>query len=252
MIKTLIIDDERHASDRLERLLQQQFSHALTLAGTAASLEEGVQAITTVQPDLVFLDVHLHNKTGFDLLQQVPQHHHRFDCIFTTAYEQYAIQAFKFSAIDYLLKPVAPEDLQQAVDKVIDKKEKTGLNDRLSLLLHNVTALQSSSKRICIPVMNGMVFVKVSDIVRCESEINYTRVYLNDQQKILVPKTLKEFEELLLPYDFYRVHHSHLINLQYVKSYTKGKGGYVTLQDHTTIEVSTRRKEDFIKRLANL
>lgn len=249
MIKALIIDDERHAIDRLWSLIDQRCAHLVQVAGTALNLEEGVAAIDRLLPHLVFLDVHLHDVTGFDLLNRVNR---QFDVIFTTAYSEYAVQAFKFSAIDYLLKPIDGVDLEQAIQKVADKKARDGTGMQLEALMHNLQALQSASRRLCIPVANGLEFVQIGDIVRCESEINYTHIFMTDRRKLLIPKTLKEFEDMLGPYDFYRVHNSHLVNLRYVKTYTRGKGGYITMHDNTTIGVSTRRKDDFLKRLAGL
>jgi Response regulator of the LytR/AlgR family len=252
MINALVIDDERHAIDRLCGLIQQRCAHLVQVAGTALNVQEGIAAIDRLLPDLVFLDVHLHHVTGFDLLNRVDRQNKPFDVIFTTAYSEYAVQAFKFSAIDYLLKPIDADDLEQAVNKVAHKNEKAGADLQLAALMHNLQALQSANRRLCIPVANGLEFVHISDIVRCESEINYTHIFMTDRRKLLIPKTLKEFEDMLSPYDFYRVHNSHLVNLRYVKSYTRGKGGYITMHDNTTIGVSTRRKDDFLKRLASL
>ncbi len=172
-----------------------------------------------------------------------------FEVIFTTAYEKYAVQAFKFSAIDYLLKPVEPADLQAAVQKAIEKKSNSDTSKKIDVLLHNV---QGASKKICVPVINGFIFLQVSDIVHCQSEVNYTNIFLKDKQKILVSRTLKEFEELLTDYSFFRIHNSHLINLNYIKSYNRGKGGYVTMTDSTQIEVSTRRRDEFLKLLTRM
>ena len=248
MIKTIIIDDEQHCIDRLQRLLHGQFADILQMAGCFQTVASGISAIQSLQPDLVFLDVQIHDQTGFDLLEQLA--HTNFDVIFCTAYEQYAIQAFKCSAIDYLLKPVDSADLAQAVNKVVAKEMKRNDLNRVEVLLHNLRHIGRESKRICIPVLTGLELVQVSDIVRCESAINYTTIFMQQQPKLVVAKTLKEFEELLSGYNFCRVHNSHLVNLAYVKSYNKGKGGYLTMLDGTAIEVSTRRKEELLKRLA--
>jgi two-component system, LytTR family, response regulator len=247
MIRAIIIDDEQHCSDRLSGLLSQDHGHVIRVAGAFENVEQGLGAIHALHPDLVFLDVQLENKTGFDLLKQL--HGIPFDIIFTTAYEKYAVQAFKFSAIDYLLKPVDPDDLRSAIGRLSDKIHKTDAAKKIETLIHN---LNGASRRICVPVMTGLVFVQVNDIIRCQSDVNYTTLYLRDGQKMVVAKTLKEFEELLSDYHFFRVHNSHLVNLSFIKSYNKGKGGSVTLTDHSTIEVSTRRKEEFLKRLSEL
>ena len=198
----------------------------------------------------MFLDVQLQDKTGFDLLQQFNEIN--FEVIFTTAHEKYAVQAFKFSAVDYLLKPEDADDLKQAINKLQQKISKEEVSKKFDVLFYNLKNIQSTSKRITVPTIKGFEFLQVHDIVRCQSDINYTIIFLKDKQKITVAKTLKEFEELLIDHNFFRVHNSHLINLSYIKSYNKGKGGTVTLADNSEVEVSTRRKDDFLKRLEEL
>lgn len=245
MIKAIIIDDEQHCIDRLGSLLRVNHHDAINLLGFYKNVEEGMAAIAKLKPQLVFLDVQIHDKTGFDLLKQVNKID--FDIIFTTAYEKYAVQAIKFSALDYLLKPVTAEDLDLAIRKSADKRMANDTSTKLDTLFHNLRNIQGLSKKICVPVVTGFVFLEIADIIRCESEVNYTTLFLKDKQKLVVAKTLKEFEEMLTEYHFFRVHNSHLINLAYIKSYNKGKGGFVTLSDGTSVEVSTRRKDDFIK-----
>lgn len=245
MINAIIIDDEQHCIDRLSSLLIEKHRDAIKLTGVFSNIEEGLTAINKLQPQLVFLDIQIHDKTGFDLLRKLSKID--FDIIFTTAYEKYAIQAIKFSAIDYLLKPVTAEDLNIAISKSAEKMVKNDTSSKLDTLFHNLKNIQGMSKKICVPVVTGLVFLEIADIIRCESEVNYTTIFLKDKQKLVVAKTLKEFEEMLSEYNFFRVHNSHLINLAYIKSYNKGKGGFVTLADNSSIEVSTRRKDDFIK-----
>jgi two-component system LytT family response regulator len=245
MIKAIVIDDEQHCSDRLISLLIRDYDNVIRVEGSFKNVEEGIRAIHTLHPDLVFLDVQLGDKTGFDLLQQLHEIH--FEIIFTTAYEKYAVQAFKFSAIDYLLKPIDKDDLRAAIGRLSDKIHKIDASKKIETLIHN---LHGSSKRICVPVLNGLVFIQVKDIVRCESDVNYTTLFLRGQQKIVVARTLKEFEEMLNECNFFRVHKSHLVNLAYIKSYNKGKGGVLTMTDLSTVEVSTRRKDEFLKKLS--
>lgn len=247
MIKAVSVDDEPHCLDRLSRLLTEHCATTVHVVGTAQSVAEGIGLVQTVQPDLIFLDVQIHDQTGFDLLKQV--HPFGGDVIFTTAFEKYAVQAFRFSAVDYLLKPIDPDDLNRAVAKLIPKSPGPDRSAQLDMLLHNFTAVQNTSKRIAVPIATGLVFLQVSDIVRCQSDGNYTLIHLKDSQKILVARTLKEFDDMLADAHFFRVHHSHLINLAYVRSYTKGKGGSVSMQDNSEIDVSTRRKDDFLKRV---
>jgi len=249
MIRTIIVDDEQHCIDRLGGLLAEH-SESVHLMGTFKTVEEGINAIKKLQPDLVFLDVQIHDKTGFDLLHQINEIN--FSVIFTTAYERYAVQAIKFSAVDYLLKPVDADDLKQAVYKLEEKIGKDEIARKMEVLFHNLKHAQGVAKRISIPTVNGFVFIQVSDILRCQSEINYTTIFLKDKQKLTVAKTLKEFEELLGSYNFFRVHNSHLLNLEFIKSYNKGKGGSVTMTDNSEIEVSTRRKDEFLKKLSEM
>jgi two-component system, LytTR family, response regulator len=250
MIKTIIIDDEQHCIDRLKRLLSEHCSASIQLDGAFKTNEDGIVAIKKLQPDLVFLDVQLNDKTGFDLLQQFNEID--FEVIFTTAHEKYAVQAFKFSAVDYLLKPVDANDLKHAVNKLQQRMSKEEVSKKFETLFQNLKNIQTNSKRITVPTLKGFEFLQVNDIIRCQSEINYTIIFLKDKQKLTVAKTLKEFEGLLTDYNFYRVHNSHLINLNCIKSYNKGKGGTVTMTDNSEIEVSTRRKDEFLKKLAEL
>lgn len=249
-IKAIIIDDEGHASDRLSDLVIKYCSNSISLLGSFNSVKKGIHAIKTLKPHLIFLDVQIHDETGFDLLQQLPDIN--FEVIFVTAYEKYAVEAFKFSAIDYLLKPVDVQDLLQAVEKTQRKKPVSeSIIDKFQTLLENVEQLKQYTppKKIIVPTMSGFELFPVIDILRCESDVNYTKIYIQGGQKLVVAKTLKEFEEMLAEYDFFRVHNSHLINLAYVKSYNKGKGGSVFLHDGTEIEVSTRRKDAFLKKI---
>jgi len=247
MITAIIIDDEQHCIDRLTTLIEEYCSTNVQLLEACNSVEQGLICIRKLHPDLVFLDVEINDKTGFDLLKQVNKIN--FDIIFTTAFEKYAVQAFRFSAIDYLLKPIEPGDLVQAVEKVKAKISKEEISAKIEVLFHNLKSIQGVSKRINVPTMNGLVFLHVDEIIRCQSDVNYTTIFLKNKQKLLVAKTLKEFEELLTEYNFFRVHNSHLINLAYIKSYNKGKGGFVSMIDNSEIEVSTRRKEEFLKKL---
>jgi two-component system, LytTR family, response regulator len=246
MIKALIIDDEAHCVNQLLGLVHQYCEKNIYVAGSFQSVKEGITGILKLQPDLVFLDVQMNDKTGFDLLKEIREIN--FEVIFTTAYEKYAVQAFKFSAIDYLLKPVDPDDLVNAVNKVSKKILGNDLSQKIDALFHNLQN-HKSSKKISIPTLEGLIFLDTNDIIRCQSQINYSILYLKDKQKITVAKTLKEFEELLSEYNFYRVHNSHLINLAYIKKYNKGKGGTILMSDHSQVEVSSRRKEGLLKRL---
>jgi two-component system, LytTR family, response regulator len=250
MIDTIIIDDETHCIDHLAGLLSTYCGSLIRLAGSAGTVEDGWRMILDLQPQLLFLDIQLHGETSFKLLDRFPMID--FDIIFVTAFEKYAIQAFKFSAIDYLLKPVDPDDLRQAVARLQQKRSKEEIAKRFETLFYNLKNGPGMPRRITVPTVKGLEFLPVQEIIRCESHINYTSIFLTNGQKLTVARTLKEFEELLTEHNFYRVHNSHLINLAWIKSYNKGKGGSVSMTDNTEIEVSTRRKDELLKRLAEL
>lgn len=249
IMTAIIIDDEQHCIDQLQYLLQQHLRQSIQVVAVAKTVDEGVAVVKALQPQLVFLDVQVHDRTGFDLLKQlapVP-----FAVIFTTAFDKYAVQAFKFSAVDYLLKPVDKDDLRAAVDKAAEATRLKQTAGKIDVLFHNMQQQGYQQRRICIPISTGLIFLQVNDIIRCESNINYTTLYTNDKRKIVAAKTLKEFEEMLADSNFYRVHNSHLVNLAYISHYNKGRvgGGTITLTDGSEVEVATRRKDEFIKRM---
>jgi two-component system LytT family response regulator len=248
MIRALIIDDEQNSIQRLARLLKDHLSGEVHLMETFSTYSEGVAAIEKYRPELVFLDVQLDGgRTAFDLLKEITATD--VEIIFITAYEKYAVKAFRFSALDYLLKPIVAEELKQAVRKLSERNPKVEITKKLETLLGN---LYNKEKKICVSVSSGIVVLNVDDIIRCEAEINYTTIFLKDKHKITVARTLKDFEELLSDYNFCRIHNSHLVNLGYLRSYNKGKGGSVVLTDGKEIEVSTRRKEEFIQRMGKM
>lgn len=242
MIRTLIIDDEQHCIDRVNELLQPH-SKNYEVVGTASSVEDGVISTYNLKPDLVFLDVQIADKTGFDYLQSLNTID--FNLIFTTAFEKYALEAIKFSALDYLLKPISQEAFNTSIKKFEDTKLLLEINKKLDTLLSNLN--NTNVKKLCIPTLNGIDFVELNDILYLESDINYTNIILKNKDKILVSKTLKSYEELLSNSDFFRVHNSYLVNLNHIKKYTKGKGGYITLTNNENIDVSHRRKDMFLK-----
>ena len=249
MIKAIIIDDEAHCINRLTGLLEEYCKDTILILDSCQTVERGLQCIAKGHPDLVFLDVQMNEKTGFVLLKKIPEIN--FEVVFTTAYEKYAVHAFKFSAIDFLLKPVDADDLIQAVNKVNKKMNVNEMSKKMDVLFHNLKNIHGP-KKISIPTLEGLFFLEVDEIIRCQSQINYTVIHLKNNQKITVSKPLKEFEELLSDYNFCRVHNSHLINLNYIKKYNKGKGGVVLMSDHSEVEVSLRKKEDFLKRLSEM
>lgn len=250
MINAIIVDDEQHCVNRLSGLLEQHFGSTVRVLDSFNTVDTALTGSKQLQPDLVFLDMQIHDKTGFDLLNQINDIN--FDVIFTTAYEKYAVQAFKFSAVDYLLKPIDADELKQALDRLEARISKFETARKIDALFDNMKATNAGGKRIGIHTVSGITYVPVSDIIRCESAINYTTVFMKDNKKLTVAKTLKEFEDMLVDYNFFRVHNSHLVNLAFIKQYRKGKGGYISMSDHSEIEVSTRRKDDLLKKLSTL
>lgn len=249
-IGTLIIDDESNGRDILTALLEK-FCPSLEILGTADNAESGRTMIAALKPQLVFLDINMPGQTGFDLLQQIESID--FEVIFVTAHDNYALKAFKFSAIDYILKPIDLDDLKAAVKKA---EEKLSLNDkpkeRYNEFFNNIKNIRNPFDKLGLATRDGLIFIKISEIIRCESDVNYTWFYLEKGEKILASKTLKEFEEMLDEYNFYRIHKSHLVNLSHLKRYIKGEGGSVIMSDNSEVEVSRRNKEGLMKRLQQI
>ena len=248
MLKAIIIEDEPNSQQLLKSLVEED-CEGVQIAGIAGGVAEALAAIEKHKPQLLFLDIELPDGDGFQVLEQCGEIN--FDVIFTTAYDQYAMKAFKFSAVDYLLKPIDVDDLQTAVKKVVEKQAADqGPSEHLQALIHNIRSVSQPYKRIVLPTSNGFTVVDTKDIIRCESDRNYTFIPLKDKRKILVSRTIKEYDEMLRDYNFFRIHQSHLINLDYLKNYTRGRGGYVELKDGTTLDVSARKKSDFLKRMS--
>lgn len=236
-----MVEDEKHQQETLSWLLHQHPD--VNLDGIAGSIAEAKTLLDAVRPDLVFLDVMLPPHTSFDLLQSLEKI--PFDIIFTTSYEKYAVHAFRLSAIDYLMKPVSATELAAALDKFRQKRSTSA--DQIRNLLSNL-AMQVNPK-IALPTLTGFLYVHVKEVIRCESDNTYTTFHTTSRQKIIVSKTLKEVEQMLEPYRFYRVHNSHLINMEFITEYIKGEGGIVKMSDGSHVDVSRRRKEEFLKQL---
>lgn len=244
MFKAVIVDDESKARNALNNLLGQH-CQTIEVVGEADCVNAGLEAIQKFKPDVVFLDVQMPDGTGFDLLEQIKDI--QFKVIFASAYDRFAIQAFKFSALDYLQKPVEAEKLMDACSRLSETDRFEELNKKLEVLLSN----KNSFEKIALPTLDGIIFVKIKDIVRCESDNNYTNIFNSNGEKTIVSKTLKEYDEMLTPFNFFRIHKSSLINLAFLSKYKKGEGGYVVMEDGAELEVSRRRKEDFLKVLQN-
>jgi two-component system LytT family response regulator len=246
-IKTIIIDDEPDAVDFISSIICE-YCPGLEVTGKAYDVSEGVQVIKDQLPDLVFLDVEMPHGTGFDLLAFFPEK--EFDVIFITAFNHYAIKAIKFSAVDYILKPINVNEFIEAVNKVMQKRSNTMFrgNENIKALLENLrTAVPS---RLAIPTSDGMEYLNPKEIIRIEADRSYSWFYLAGNRKILVSKNLKEFQDMLSDRHFFRPHNSYLINLKYVKKYVRKEGGYIEMQDGSEIPVSRNRKNMFLVHMA--
>lgn len=244
MISAIIIDDEQNNIDNLSLLLKTHCAQVKIIA-SALTADGGKQLILQHKPDIIFLDIQMPVKSGFDLLKELSQH--SSEIIFVTAYDKYAIQAIKFSAVDYLLKPVNTEDLKQAVEKATERINHKKQNLQLENLINFLQKQQNKDEhRIALPTLKETRFVSVKSIVRCESNNNYTAFFLNNGEKLLVSKPIYEYEEMLTEYNFIRCHQSHLVNKKFIRSWVKTDGGYLLLEDETQIPVS-KNKKDFVK-----
>jgi len=249
MIKAIIVDDEKKSIDSLDGMINENFHDKVYIIAKSKSVKEAVHAIKIHDPDLVFLDVEMPPGNGFQVLEQIENK--KFEVIFTTAYDQYAIKAIRFSALDFLLKPFGVQDVRDALKRYEEKILTEKTQKQYEVLLYNIKSVSDSQKKIALPTLNGFTVVSLGDIIRCESESNYTQFYLKDKSKTLVCKPLKDYEELLEENGFFRVHQSHLINVQYIKNYSRDIGGTVMMIDGSEIAVSRRKKDEFIKRLTS-
>ena len=246
-MKTIIIEDEQKSREMLAGIIQKNCP-GIEMVGLAKNVKEGVEMIKALQPELVFLDVSMPDGSGFDLLEKVQGN--KFELIFATASDQYAIRAFKYSACDYLLKPIDIEELKNAVEKARQKKSVSPPNmENLQFLIQQLKRTDDNFQKITLPTGNAFEIVNLKDIVRCEADTSYTIFYLSDKRKLMVSAGLKHYEDILPENDFIRVHHHHLINMNHVQRFLKVDGGYAVMSDGTQIEISRRKKESFLERL---
>lgn len=242
MIKALIIDDEPAAVKTLTLLLSH-YAPEITELKSANDPHDGLRLIKTYKPDLLFLDIQMPLMTGFGLLKQLPEIN--FNIIFTTAHDQYAIEAIRFSALDYLMKPIDGEELQQAISRYINKMAPAGINKSLyNNFLHNVHATDRKSFKLALPTTQGTFFYTTEEIIRLEGESNYTKFFFTGNKTLLTSKTLKEYEEILCNHGFIRVHKSHIVNKVHVIN--ANSDGTLTLSDNSKVEISRRRREEVI------
>jgi two-component system LytT family response regulator len=244
---TVVIDDESDAVDFITSIIGE-YCPGLEVKGTAHNVKEGVTVIKDLKPDLVFLDVEMPNGTGFDLLTHFPEKD--FEVIFITAFNHYAIKAIKFSAVDYILKPININEFIESVNKVIHKRQTTQGNSGINYeaLLENLRSAHPT--RLVIPTSDGREYLNPRDIVRIEADRSYCWFYLNDKRKILVSRHLKEFQDLLNDRNYFRPHNSHLINLDFVKKYVRHDGGYIVMSDGAQVPIARNRKDIFLAHMS--
>lgn len=244
-MKAIVIDDEYAARESLTELLND-FCKGVEIIGEADSVETGVKAIEKNKSDLVFLDINLSDGTGFEILERIKTR--KFEVIFVTAYEEFAIKAFKFSALDYILKPVDPDELFNAVSKAEKNLESGNLSLRLNTFFDHYNNENHKFEKIVLKTAERVHLVELKNIIRCQSDRNYTHFFIDNKGKITVSKTLKDFDDLLADYNFFRIHQTHLINLDYFDCFEKG-GARVIMKDESVLPVSSRKKDDLIKYL---
>jgi two-component system, LytTR family, response regulator len=247
MISAIIVDDEQKGRESLKMLINE-YSPQVEILALCSNVADAYTNIVKLNPDLVFLDIQMKEETGFDLLKKFDKVN--FEVIITTAHSNYAITAIKYSAIDYLLKPIDIAELKESVNRVVEKKSAPDLLQRLGNLIENVKVSSVEDYKLAIPSSDGLMFIKATEIIYCEAEGNYTNFFLRNGKKNIVSKTLKEYENILNNHQFFRVHHSYLVNLKEIVKYTRGDGGFVTMSNGVNLDVSKRKKESFLERIS--
>jgi two-component system LytT family response regulator len=247
MKKALIIDDEKRTRDLIARMIES-FNVDVATYPLGENVKSGIEQINELQPDVVFLDVQMPDGTGFDVLKNVE--YKDFEVIFITAHEEFAIKAIKFSALDYLLKPIDPEELRAALARALDSVVHKKAEGQFEALEHNIQP--SHKRKLVLKTQESVHVVDLENIIRCEADRNYTQFYLSGGKKILVSKTMKDYETILSSHQFLRVQQSHLINLNYVVRYDKGNGGSVVMKDGSEVPLSPNKRDLFFDALEKL
>lgn len=249
-MKAIIIEDEQKSREMLAGLIKSNFPQ-ITIVGLAKNVSEGVEFINTLQPDLVFLDISMPDGTGFDVLEKTQGL--KFDIIFTTATDKHALKAIKYSACDYLLKPIDVDELKPTVEKLVQKYSSTSAQvptmENLQFLIQNLKRADDNYNKITLPTGTAYEIVHIKDIIRCEADGSYTNFFLVGGKKLMVSASMKHYEDLLPEEDFIRIHHHHLINMKHVVRFLKQDGGYAIMSDNSQLEISRRKKDAFIERL---
>ena len=245
MLKCIIVDDEFKSRESLKAIIEK-FCENLSVLKVCENGAEAIEAIRSGRPDIVFMDIQLQKETGFEILERLDKI--EFELIFTTAYSEFAIKAFKFSAIDYLLKPIDINDLKAAIEKA-RKRISGNIAERVAQLGQHLRGNTFKHSRLALPATDGLVFVNVDQIIYCEATGNYTNIHMDDGRKFVVSRTLKDYEELLEDQDFFRIHNSFLINLNSLKKYIRGEGGQVVMNNNQTLDVSKAKKKSFLEKI---
>lgn len=250
MLRAILIDDEKNSRDALHKKLQAHCP-SVTVTAVCSSGQEGAEAIRATQPDLVFLDIEMPGMNGFAMLESLPERN--FSLVFTTAFNQYAINAIRYGAFDYLVKPVEVEALKAVVERAMREGKQQGTDERLALLLENLRhPAHSMPRRIAVAVQDGLELVPVDQIMYLEALSNYTQLHFIHGKPLLASRTLKEFEELLEGAGFFRIHNASLVNLRCVKKYIRGEGGQVLLVNDQLLDVARRRKDELLEALVRI
>lgn len=244
MITAVLIDDDSNLREGMKMMINQ-YAQEIQIIGEADSVKSGIELMETAEPDIAFLDILMNDGSGFDILEKLNEKSRRINShiIFITAHEEFAVKAFRFSALDFLLKPVNPEELQSVLKKIKNVIHQNRDNRNIDLLLENIQKKNDGFKKIALSTSDGIHLFEIKDIIRCESEDNYTKFFIKNHKQVMISKTLKEYEELLKDQGFERIHQSHLINLNELKSYIKKDGGFVIMSDNSQLPVSQRKKE---------
>jgi two-component system, LytTR family, response regulator len=248
MIKAILIDDEESSISSLKEKLLSHCSQIKIIA-LCDNAAKGIEAIDSLQPDIVFLDIEMPVMNGFIMLQQLT--YKNFELIFTTAYDHYAIKAIRYSALDYLVKPIEIEELKASVNRAIEKRSHSYPNPQIELLVEQLVSRKNAYSRIAVSTTEGLQFIKVEDIVYLEASVNYTHIYTVGKNKYTASRTLKDFEEILPTEIFLRIHNSYIINKNFAEKYIRGEGGQVVLSNGVTLDVAKRKKSEFLKAIGH-
>ncbi|MEP6713394.1 MAG: LytTR family DNA-binding domain-containing protein [Ferruginibacter sp.] len=247
-LRAIIVDDEFNSLENLQQKLET-FCPQIKIIAVSQKPEESILLIDHHKPDVLFLDIEMPRMNGFKMIEELKSTD--FEIIFTTAYNHYAVEAIRISAFDYLVKPIVVKDLQNCIERLV-KSHNLKTRERLDILRQSLNEAKSQEDKIAIPNGDGIEFIQIKSIIRIESSSNYSKLVLANGQTILVTRLLKDFEEMLLAYRFYRVHNSHLINLNCITKYIRGDGGQIVMQNGDAVDVSRRKKEEFMKLIHGL